>query len=172
MKNIKTLWMAVGLGLLAVGVHAQMGRADKDFKVPVDVNSVAAPSIDYHGVAVSTANAAGTVSGNQVLARTVSRLFFAGEGVFYGIAISSGAVGDWAACWDKATADETLDPFDITDTTLVGAVQAVTTEWRYNGAGGGSAKGGPPPVKIRSGLVCDSTLATVAGVYIPYFEKK
>lgn len=169
MKNLKTLWMAVAFGLLAVGVHAQMGRADKDFKIPVDVNSVAAPSLDFVGVAVSTENAAGTVSGNQVLARTVSRLFFAGEGVFYGITISSGAAGDWAACWDLAAADETVDPFDITDATLVGLVQAITTEARYNGAG---TKGGPPPVRIRKGLVCDSSLATVAGVYIPYFEKK
>lgn len=169
MKNLKTLWLAAAAGLLAVAVQAQMGRSDRSFKLPVDANYQVAHNLDFTGVAVSTANAAGTVSGNMVLARTVSRLFFAGEGVFYGITISSGAVGDWAACWDLAAADETVDPFDITDATLVGAVQAVTTEWRYSGAG---AKGGPPPVHIRKGLVCDSTLATVTGTYIPYFEKK
>lgn len=166
-KNL--LGLLALLTVLSAPASAQMGRADGKFKQPIDANGVKAQNLDFVGVAVSTSSSGGTVSGNQLLARSTARLFFAGEGVFYGIAVSSGAVGDWAACWDAAAAAETFDPFKVGDSTLVGAVQAVTTEWRYNGAG---QKGGPPPVRLRAGLVCDSTLSGVTGMYIPYFEKK
>lgn len=168
MKNFKLALGLLALSVLAAPSYAQQGRATGGFTVPYDSNRNLAPDLSFVGVAVDTASAAGTVTGNQVSAANVARLYFAGEGVFYDLVVSSGAASDWAACWDAAAVAETFDPFKTADNSLIAAVQAITTEWRrFSGT-----QKGVVPIRIRKGLVCDSTFASKAGQFYAIFEKK
>ena len=167
----KLLGLAALLMVLGAPASAQMGRANGKFAVPEDNNRRLAPNLDFIGIAVDTASAAGTVTGNRNSAASNVRQFFIGEGVFYDILMSTGATTDWTACWDSAgttLAAGVLDPWTIGSTmTVVGYVPGHATLTHTINPGGQV-----PPVRIRKGLLCKSTLGTILGGYLVYFEQK
>lgn len=163
MKNLKTFGLLAVLALIGTAAQAQTGRHDNKFKQPVDANSVPTPTIELTGVAVDTASAAGTVSPNTIGTETTAKLWFAGEGVFYDVVASSGAAGEAVFCFDAATSSD-VNPLTSAAISLVAYVQKIATATRRH------AENAPLiPVKIRNGLVCDST---ENAPYWPVFEKK
>lgn len=159
-KTIALLSLMVGLATVA---SADAGRSTGKFAVPTDKNGLAAPSVQFFGVAVDTAAADGTVVPNLQGAQTGAKLWFSGEGVFYDVLASTGAATEVVFCYDAATASNTN--FEDSTISLV-AVASRTTTATVSARPGYA---GLVPVRIRKGLVCDSTDDKP---YIPLFEPK
>lgn len=164
MKNLKLILGLLALAAVAMPAAAQTGRADRKFKIGTDVNGNLSDSLDMLGVAVDTASASGTVTPNQGsgVARTTARLWFAGSGKLYDVAVASGAATEMVFCYDSATASEVN--YETTTISLVALVQRIATKVAH-----AWDSGRPVPIRIRSGLVCDST---DNNPYFPIFEKE
>lgn len=162
MKRLLLALVVLGAGVIMARAAAQT-KADMDFHVPVSDNRIIPPSLDYHGVDVST-TASGSTVVNQQGVGTTSKLFFTGAGVFYDVFASSGASTSFVWCFDAAAASEVN--YDSDTLNLVAVLQRATTQTvSLSTVCGGACR----PIRIQAGLVCNST---VDSPYWPVFTPK
>jgi len=162
MKNFLTA--AVLALALTASAYAQ---GDRSFKVPSDDNRNLAADLAFVGVRVASSSSVGNMD------LDTTKLWYAGEGILYGVEVSTGEVTAYVVCFDTGAALSRSDQ-EPKATALLAPCFLQTTNSQMCGSGTtGSGYGQGTPRHFTRGLFCVNKGYTGnnGNLYLPLYRK-
>lgn len=163
------------LAVLALGLAApSFAQGDGSFKIPKDADRNLPSTVDFVGVRVSSSTriaGVNTFTGNSY--SDTEKLFFSGEGIFYGVEVGTDSASSYVVCFDTGAILSAKDGEPKAVALMTPCFANTTNSAQCNAGTTGSGGGQRLGRHFIAGLYCVyRTIGNSAAKYLPLYRRK